>query len=816
MLKGKDRLFKQSLSMAEVEFEKFEITDYDLENEFNPNRVRRKFTKKQQIYGIFADDASDDERPSFSRGKDYSFPINFVGGGIEQAGKKPEEPPKDEVTDSDSSIEEVPAIKPVKKSEFSNKGRQRFSGLNSEDDFGKWEKHTKGIGMKLLLQHGYKPGGGLGKDLQGISQPIEAKQRKGRGAVGAYGSENVKQNLKPHEVVVDSEGDDSQEARNRSGQWKKSEEGKRKKIKYAYKTIDDVMAEGSRRKLATEISRLSKVKVIDMTGPEQRVLSGYHAIHSQHSKPQESEVDKGSKTSQQFALPELMHNLNLLVDMTEQQILRSGRELSYERDQIVNMTHETENLNEMIAVEKKQIYALETLVEMIDKLENSCNNTSVKGFSLSDAAKIIREIQDRFYNEYQMYGLSDLAVVIAVPMFKKLFENWKPLEDDVSFGMKEAKEWKDLLENSSVTKSYAQDKVEPYDQLIWEAWMPALRTTVLIWNCRDCNPLIDLIINWMPLLPAWILNNILELVVLPRLQQEVDNWNPLTDHVPIDAWIHPWLSVMSNQLEILYPTIRHKLANGLTSWHPSDGSAKRILVPWKGIFPPGTLEAFLIKNVLPKLAFLLQQFVINPVQQHLEPWQWVMTWEDMIPVSSMVALLEKHFFPKWMQVLCSWLGHNPNYEEISNWYTGWKKMIPPNILAHPTIKDYFNRALDVMNNAVSAPLGIGFPPMGPQEHMAYWESLNRRKQMDNAMPNRAYEVPTQSTSNVSMTFKDLVERRAMENGLVFLPIPNRYHEAKQIYRFGNQVICIDRSVIFLQREHTWVPSSLQSLVDIAK
>lgn len=36
--------------MAE-EYEKFEITDYDLENEFNPNRHRKKHTKNQQIYG---------------------------------------------------------------------------------------------------------------------------------------------------------------------------------------------------------------------------------------------------------------------------------------------------------------------------------------------------------------------------------------------------------------------------------------------------------------------------------------------------------------------------------------------------------------------------------------------------------------------------------------------------------------------------------------------------------------------------------------------------------------------------------------------
>lgn len=48
-----------------------------------------------------------------------------------------------------------------------------------------WERHTRGIGSKLLEKMGYKAGQGLGKNNEGIVDPIELQANKGRSMLGA-------------------------------------------------------------------------------------------------------------------------------------------------------------------------------------------------------------------------------------------------------------------------------------------------------------------------------------------------------------------------------------------------------------------------------------------------------------------------------------------------------------------------------------------------------------------------------------------------------------------------------------------------------
>lgn len=51
--------------------------------------------------------------------------------------------------------------------------------------FGAFEKHTSGVGSKLLAKWGYENGSGLGKDGRGMQTPIQVESRPKRLGLGA-------------------------------------------------------------------------------------------------------------------------------------------------------------------------------------------------------------------------------------------------------------------------------------------------------------------------------------------------------------------------------------------------------------------------------------------------------------------------------------------------------------------------------------------------------------------------------------------------------------------------------------------------------
>lgn len=339
--------------------------------------------------------------------------------------------------------------------------------------------------------------------------------------------------------------------------------------------------------------------------------------------------------------------------------------------------------------------------------------------------------------------------------------------------------------------------MDPYHGLLWHGWMPTLRGIIGQWRCKEeAEPMVNLLERWGPLVPDWIMDNILGQLILPRIQAAVDAWNPLTDMIPIHAWIHPWLPRLNNRLDVIYPTIRQKMAQALVTWEPSDQSARSVLMPWVSVFSKGSMDAFLIKNILPKLHKALVNMAIDPMHQQMDVWKWVMHWKDLMPVASMVALLNECFFPKWLEVLVRWLNNSPNYEEIMSWYTGWKTQFPRELIQQNAVKEQFQRFLELMNRSLAntghmvAPPPMVAPVMPPMMPMVNPAVLGDQFR--------------------AQTCRDMVEFQCAQRGIIFAPA-NRWEAGRPVYRVGNMLSYFEQQMVYILDPSTGIWDAVTSV-----
>lgn len=318
-------------------------------------------------------------------------------------------------------------------------------------------------------QMGFEPGKGLGKKLQGISAPVEAHLRKGRGAIGAYGPEKL---AKVPEKKKDEPSDESKEQKSKVSHWRKGDVGNKKKIKYSYRSVDQVLEDGKlrmNRKIPMS-SEISRVKVIDMTGPEQRVLSGYHAIGSGQQRPDETVLITDKKSRTNFSLPELQHNLNLLVDMCEQDIIQNNRRNGTLGDRLIALEGEKTRTSKVVEHQKKLIDTLDDVLRIVDQLMNESNE-----LNLTQTAEAFKSLQEKYHEEYKLYELSELAISLVCPKIKESLVAWNPLMQPTQ-SIELFKQWKEILEIGKTTLQ--SSSLQPYDQLVWNAWMPSIRGAV--------------------------------------------------------------------------------------------------------------------------------------------------------------------------------------------------------------------------------------------------------------------------------------------------------------------------------------------------
>lgn len=638
--------------------------------------------------------------------------------------------------------------------------------------------------MKLLQKMGYKPGMGLGRNQQGIIKPIEAKVRPKGQALGQgsrlpdFDEAEEDTTKKPELIKPQTQLPKA---------WKKKNSGAR--TKQVYKTAEDVLREAQERPMQALVSQ----PILDMRGPQARLVTNLEQL---------------SKTTEVVApdkkpMAELQYNLQLLVDLTEQEIQRLDASLQHHQDTATLVGRDKSKLEDEVERQSQQIKRVAHVLQEV----NRASMRSSQGATLAELLAIYQELQDHHPEDYILYNIPASALATSLPRFQSLLADWNPLTEPHR-GLVEFTAWRSLLEHPSLKDAIFQSPEgvsDPYALLVTETVLPPLRTAIVTqWQPRDPEAMLAFLEGWEKLLPAPILTHVLEMLILPKLQVAVENWEPRQETVPIHAWLHPWLPYLGVQLSQVYPTIRYKLQTALTAWHPSDSSALILLSPWQKVFDPMDWEQLLLRSIVPRLAYALQELVVNPAHQVLEPFEWVLRWHNVVPTKHLVALLETGFFPAWHQVLHHWLSNSPDYDEVTRWYLGWKSLFPQDLLDHERVRSLFNYALNLMNSAVD---GAPLPAYNVQPQVP---STGTTPASSHAAPTTSrWHAPTSE-----LTLKDLVQQFAEENNIEFLPKYGRVQDGLPVWSFGGISVVMEgnQSMVRAHLRDRWVPVSLERLL----
>jgi tuftelin-interacting protein 11 len=758
---------------------------------------------------------------------------------------------------------------------------------------GQWEKHTKGIGKKLLEKFGFK--GRLGAKEDGISAAIEVKVRPNTMGLG-FGdfkeatqlevNKRLEAELKGvvYEPEVDKEaklvsktkgmgGSDKEltaEQMAASKGWKKGSSGAgKRKQKVLLKDAMELLLE-------SEKAEKKEAAILDMRGPSPKLLRDI----------KEADTIGSSEDTIAVTTPklgqELLYNINLIVDLGEIELDAHLRKFKKAVAHVEEVKNQKKAVSERLKSETIKLDKLQAIDTILGRIESklSASSDDVMPADVINALMILRK---EYPIEFGLLGLADLLPNLCRRMVSKhLGAVWKPLMDP-SRPVELFKDWFVAASDLDALDSKREPEIGVRQSR--SSLTPALvrlAESLLTFNIRRClqndwdvktqpDEAVRLLselnegIRGVGLLSSQELSSILSSSVMPRIKKEVESWSPELEKTrPIHWWLHPWIPLLKAELSDVYPDIRRKIGKYLTHWNPTDGTAHAMLAPWRGVFDSTSMNNLILRAVVPKLVSSMRSIPIDPANttaEHTQLFSAIMTWHDLVPRVHFVSILEGEFFPRWLHILRLWMAsESPDFEEVTQWYLGWKSLIPDALESDEVVSGYFHYALDIMQHVLAVVTAgasegtaisdsISSVPLPSNLIMAtdYFEVLQRR-QIEVAARKRLEEMRDQdrqrafqsgsseyaafeakeetiraatlggglSAAESSFSFKEFVESYASRHGIPFVPKPGRMHEGKQVYLFGATPCYLDQAVVFAYTPtgsgHSWEPVSLEGLL----
>ncbi|KAF2243624.1 hypothetical protein BU26DRAFT_608984 [Trematosphaeria pertusa] len=664
-----------------------------------------------------------------------------------------------------------------------------------------------GLGAKLMSKMGWKEGQGLGREKQGMSEPIQVTLRGTRGGVGAVkekSEQQIREERRKAELNGETYVEDSEEEERMQRRKKKSTAASTAAPK-PKKTIFDLEAAGM------QVPRTLQ-SIVDATTGQATSTSALRL--------------RGDEIPFQTSL----------AGRVQREVAAFGEAVDAIQTDSKNIEFEMDRLYAELEGLSVQIAEIQDISARLEALRTE------KDFSaVCDGLKALRAA-------YPSKDLQREAVAAIHSHFTSQIAGWTPASDPLEHVACSLSEVRGIIDPSTqaAAAEYQPPSSElarpisvfapyPHDneyrnrrsttlyQSMMLSWWPHFHTAMindLELEGPSAAAFIRAIEVWKPVLPPFIFQRVTK-EIKRKVSAALQQWNPRKaikhkSSSPLPNWVFDWLPYDSDMLSEAMP----KLRSLVQLWPVQRGVIPGIQL-WKKAFP-GEIEQLLVKQLLPRLAaYLRDDFEFNPAEQNLEPISAITSWCGVLPARIIAELLHAEFFAsKFFHTLHSWLTfEGRNFEEIGEWLSWWKKSVFPEEINEVAI---IERDWEEAYKLVIAALDLEGPEL---EKLTLPAAAEPRHSPSPETPQFSKSINTEPPRSARQeieetTFKDVVEAWCAEENLLLIPLRKADEKTGQpLFRItasatgkGGVVAYMKGDVIWAQNKKdksVWEPVGLE-------
>eukprot|EP00956_Cyclotella_meneghiniana_P029067 scaffold69335_cov65-Cyclotella_meneghiniana.AAC.6 len=678
------------------------------------------------------------------------------------------------------------------------------STKKKDPSLGKWEKHTKGIGMKLLSKMGYEGSGGLGakrrrkavtssvdqnssnkpeqsnglgQDVgnvnglgfkesepgpkseeivkKGISRPVEVVVRPANLGLG-YGSFKEASQLKVNRQIeaevrgIDPAKIDPEESKKDANQNKSIFDGISASL---LPSTESLIAKGSQRWRKGAKSKTAKPKI---------------KVESLEAEGQEMKQRRLDITGR-------IDKMKLAMQVIDQAEDLNDKILSMMNDKHANSVEQLD-------------FVIESIQKMLTKLNHSFNADEKKTLKIDST--FIPSVSDIWMSHFTS-GIKECCALgneggrmIRRLVFLKCIAPWIG-------GALSLSKWDPVIDS------------EP-GLLLYERLLSSVRESF-----SDAGSIFE--VEESEILKESLNEEIILEVVFPKLQRSVTNFKPKHDGNgsivnPLHSWILPWLPHLNDDaMGAILHEVRRKLKSTLSVIGKSERegfdyftSCIHVLQPWTKLFDADTIFALTSDAVTPRFARSLSRIKIDiPVVN--QDFTLVGVLYDyfehkLMSSDDFVSLIEGEILVRWANALHFALKKKTftSMNDVRDFYITWKSKLVPCVVDGNTamamsllrsesiVCRYFFGGLEMIDAAIDSNYDLldSLQPPSSSDSNYRISLLHRAKAAAAATHNGVNEVSNgqarvgqvvREVSNKSVTFQEVVADFAKQHEIDFYP-----------------------------------------------